>query len=52
MILFLLFACNEPDCSSEQVEPAEQHNVPQMHPSGEPEDTGDPQDTAYDTGGE
>ncbi len=57
MILFLFFACEQPECLELQAEPAEQHNVPQMHSSGETYDTAQPEDsgfydTAYDTGGE
>tara|TARA_A100001011_G_scaffold194328_2_gene202746 strand:+ start:351 stop:512 length:162 start_codon:yes stop_codon:yes gene_type:complete len=52
MILFLFFACEEPECLELQREPTEQHNVPQMHSSGQDFDTGELEDTAYDTGGE
>ena len=57
MIFFLFFACEQPECLELQTEPAEQHNVPQMHPSGETYDTAQPEDsgfydTASDTGGE
>ena len=51
MILFLFFACEEPECLELQ-EPREQHNVEQMHSSGQDFDTGELEDTAYDTGGE
>jgi hypothetical protein len=51
MILFLFFACEEPECLELQ-EPREQHNVEQMHSSGQNFDTGELDDTAYDTGGE
>ena len=51
MILFLFFACEEPECLELQAEPTEQHNVPQMNSSGEDYDAAEPEDTAYDTGG-
>ena len=50
MILFLLFACEKPVCLELPPEKAEQHNVQQMHSSGNDFDTGEPQDSGYDTG--
>jgi hypothetical protein len=50
MILFLFFACEKPECLELQTQPTEQHNVEQMHSSGQNWDTGDSEDTAYDTG--
>jgi hypothetical protein len=50
MILFLFFACNEPECLELPEGQSEQHNVEQMHSSGNDFDTSEAQDSGYDTG--